>query len=801
MSDQLLAPSLSSLYEVLAKSGACYYIPAYQRSFAWVDEDIERLLEDVVDGIRAACKEQKENGDEVTFLGTIVCFEDGPTFKMVDPYIDNDLPAQILVVIDGQQRLTVALMFCVIMHDILRRTKFKFDKQGREDDPELERQRLKIMAQLETVLINTEATGDQPYYPRMIRGGIDKWSTNSNKCNYESPISALISRYKKIIESGDCSELRMKNNGNFEKKFNLMKKYINELVFQKKYANNNDTTNLSSGYLPEISQIFSAIGAAALKNLFSITASEDFFGEARKNLEQVLNSQTASDEKKINKLRQELDKQHSVGRALLLCAYFLTRIMVIKMVTVSDEYAYRIFDSLNTTGDPLTAFETFKPEVIKSAGGAMKYSGSKHEEIIEEISQYFDKLDKKQQADKTKNFIVQFALAEDGTKLRRDLSDQRKYLMDRYDDNLEFIKCMLYSKRVFESFNPLKPERFDTTKFFSFLSEKKYFIDDEHMQWSNQAKFCLSFIIGANHSICAALLSRFYSVTLSETNTASAQVNHLELCKAICSIAAFFAVWRISRPTTANIDSHHRRIMRKGNDEHPELNFMRKNGNPPNFSLLNDEFTRLLKSHEIWTINDSSSWIELSYSSPIYKIESKVAKFFLLLDAYHPDPSSPVSPNETNILNEDLWSHPAHSTIEHIKPQSSIGQGSTQDRERIHSIGNLTLLPATTNSIIQDASWNIKRPLYEFISCTDPDKYEAIAAKAELTQEQKEEINKIFDSLREKIKNTRLPYIEHITQYDEFNYYIIDERGKKILANAWNIIKKWINLPSSADGE
>ena len=48
----------------------------------------------------------------------------------------------------------------------------------------------------------------------------------------------------------------------------------------------------------------------------------------------------------------------------MLAAYVLNRIALTVVQGKDEDYAFTIFESLNTTGEPLTAFETFLPRVV-----------------------------------------------------------------------------------------------------------------------------------------------------------------------------------------------------------------------------------------------------------------------------------------------------------------------------------------------------------------------------------------------------------------------------------------------------
>jgi hypothetical protein len=60
--------------------------------------------------------------------------------------------------------------------------------------------------------------------------------------------------------------------------------------------------------------------------------------------------------------------QKEIFILLLILRFVLQRVFVADIVAKKEEYAFEMFDSLNTTGDPLTAFETFKPKVVEHIG-------------------------------------------------------------------------------------------------------------------------------------------------------------------------------------------------------------------------------------------------------------------------------------------------------------------------------------------------------------------------------------------------------------------------------------------------
>jgi len=106
-----------------------------------------------------------------------------------------------------------------------------------------------------------------------------------------------------------------------------------------------------------------------------------------------------------------------------------------------------MFQSLNATGTPLTALETFKPLVVSlvaSNNGGFK--GSKSE--IEQVDQLLGSLRSASSKNKlTNDYLTVFALTHDGTKLSTQFSAQR-WLTEKYNgctsvaEQEEFIRRM-----------------------------------------------------------------------------------------------------------------------------------------------------------------------------------------------------------------------------------------------------------------------------------------------------------------------------------------------------------------------
>ena len=94
-----------SINDVLAKNATSFYIPPFQRAYAWGKQEIERYFSDVSRIIDSEIDEKQHDKLE-HFFGTLVIKEEKDGF------------ANKSVVVDGQQRLTTTLIFLIALRDL-----------------------------------------------------------------------------------------------------------------------------------------------------------------------------------------------------------------------------------------------------------------------------------------------------------------------------------------------------------------------------------------------------------------------------------------------------------------------------------------------------------------------------------------------------------------------------------------------------------------------------------------------------------------------------------------------------------
>jgi uncharacterized protein with ParB-like and HNH nuclease domain len=107
-----MRPESHSINNLLTKNVTSFFIPPFQRAYAWGKPEIERYFSDVIRIIKSELNTNEQDKLE-HFFGTLVLREEQHGF------------AHRSVVVDGQQRLTTTLIFLIALRDIETDENFK----------------------------------------------------------------------------------------------------------------------------------------------------------------------------------------------------------------------------------------------------------------------------------------------------------------------------------------------------------------------------------------------------------------------------------------------------------------------------------------------------------------------------------------------------------------------------------------------------------------------------------------------------------------------------------------------------
>ena len=762
-SREIFGATPNSTWQVLCDTGVGFYIPPYQRGYNWGKDHIDRLFEDLGHGLGLLV----EKKDSITFLGTLIVID-----KSDLPNADKEqLPNKVRLVIDGQQRLTTILLMNICLHDEIRRRKAKFENKDEKVLKWLYYKAIDVESNLQKTFESDMNWGDDKYkwYPRIVRAYDDSWSRLKDEASYRSPIAAFVHGYSNHIR------------GN-----NRTKRYIASL--SETDANDHLLSNYGviRGNLRSIAD--DKKKDIEMPRLTKVVESTEF--------QSVILRAEFPEEVRSILLHEENKDFEQLTRLVLFANFLMNRTYVVVVSGVNEDYAFDMFESLNTTGEPLTAFETFRPRVIEDEG-LPEYRKSPSRKFLTRIENYLEKFNKAEDRhSETSRFLIPFALAETGYKLSKRHSEQRWYLRDQYDKQgisekkHKFLEHMSHTAIFIE----------DTWKKGNNAFESVPFSNDINR---NVVLICMDFLGKVNHEIAIGSLVRFYSqVQLADSDTQKVAAS-LELEKAIKTVTAFFTFWRGSGKAPGDLAAQYRELMGKGFEELGNQAFCRSpEDGVPLTKLAADKLQEALKyvlAKEAG-INSKDNWVRLSFEQPVYK-DRKTLTRFLLFAAMHNTSKDNENPGlrlsgREGLLDEmfmwDKWN--SNLTIEHVAPQQPNAEqsdwpGVYEKPDLVDYLGNLTLLPDVKNSSFGNRPWREKKEMFYILAAPTQEELEA-----RLEDARKRGLE-LADATKNLLRSGR--YFHHlsvISNVEEWTAKFVRKRSKRLAELVWTNIAPWLGF-------
>ena len=747
--------------QVLCEPGVGFYIPIYQREYNWDSDHISRLFEDVCHGLQLLV----ENENSITFLGTLIVID-----RAIPTNVDKaELPSNVRIVIDGQQRLTTILLMNICLHDEIRRHGDKFNREDRLAFQWLHDKTIDVKAQLKKTFAEDMNRGDEVYqwYPRIIRENDDSWARSARKAIYKSPIAAFIHGYLKHIQDNSKAKQYRGRVDQIDKNSALLKKY--RVIQQKiRSVRNGGDEDLEMPLLDKVAES-SIFQEAIFQAEFPEEVRSILLGEGNEDFKQLI-------------------------RLVLLANFLMEGVTVTVLSVYNEDYAFDMFESLNTTGEPLTAFETFKPKVIEREG-LPEYEDSPSREFIRPIEEYMGEFkDAQKRHTETSRLLIPFALAETGETLPKRHSSQRKYLRDQYDklQNIEeqrkFVQHLSHTAIFFKDAWKKREDAFHSIAGFS---EK------------NVVLVCMDMLGKVNHEIAIAPLVRFYSQIICP-NARHGVVNELE--EAIKAITTFFTFWRGIRKETGYLAAGYRELMKNGIDIPGSQSqaFCRcpEDGEALKYltaKKLQEALRHILK--EEGGISCKRDWVRLSSEHPVYQGHKTLARF-LLFAAMHntseddEDLGLRISGRQgvLNMLTWEKWNQDFE--IEHIAPQNperGAWQESLYEKPNlVDCLGNLTLLPKVENSSLSNRPWQEKKEMFYTLAASTTKEQEARLTKA---RERGIELAETTENLLR--EGNYFHHLSAISNVEEWTDKFVQERSERLAELIWTNIAPWLGF----DGE
>lgn len=609
------AISLIKLY-MLEGGVAGFRIPTYQRQYDWDKKNIDRLFEDIISGLYWRANDP----NSLTFLGTIIVLDEKDK--------ESSFDGRSLSVIDGQQRLTTLSIFACALYDEIKNKKKLLDeikipinvKNWLNDESRALKFRLLnfVFGQL------PEEDGYNRFpFPRIVREEARDYRANSDRYSeYNSIIAKFLFDFSSYVRGED--------------------KTNNSESFVFNYPDTQDGKNFATNVIA-IKEVIKKIYLTDNENLtISLPKLKDFSTVGFRALFTKLPSNQDETNKIISYCR---DNGHEIIHILMLLSFisFFTGEVIITLVKVTNEkYGFDIFDSLNTTGEPLTAIQTFKPQVIRFEKQQQnkKYVGSNSESCISNIENYLDEISGSQQKQRAaKDIVVSFALYKTGEAVSLKLDEQRKYLHTTFNKpDIKNKKISVPNKRIYiQNLEEVAKYR------------KMFWTSDKNTFGSQLSDFpekdlvlcCLRFLRDSNHSLTIPILCRYYYAAIKSNNKSL-------FSDAVKAVTSFVVLRRSVTGGTSGIDSDLRKLMsngrrRKNLTSTPICFGLEQENQLVTIPILREYLREWLEKKRI-EVTDKLSWTEKVISQPLYKSSTPLCRFLLLLATHHSRPNK-TSPN------------------------------------------------------------------------------------------------------------------------------------------------------------
>ena len=748
--DKIFTPNAQSIWEFMVENGQGCYIPAYQRPYSWDEKNISRLFEDVLRGIRQI----SSRPDTINFIGTIIAIHD-TEYQTIEPIYHTRLPQRVMTIIDGQQRICTILISNIVMHDYIRRTVKRLDRKTGTHFDWIREKCTNLLADLRNTYLIDRINRDHNYryYPRIIRAYSDAWSYRQNEAKYDSPIAKLIWKYIDFTESGSTSQFKLdlgSNNHNktVDKAFCFIRKEIKRICQSRPEEYD----------FPPVQRPFVGIQDVPFPDV------------VKKYIEEI------SDDQHYQSFCHLL--------RFLIFARYLNHYTATTVVTAKNEDdAFDIFEALNTTGEPLTAIETFKPRVIsfERENGNTNFSRSESaiqfERLEANLNYIYPETDKRQR--ETKELLVTFALYLKGDKLPLNLTSQRNYLRSKFEEaaNSNLKRRIVRLLADIAEFRQTYWNR-------DFIQTLDSIHPNDTSDW---LKLCCTFISDMKTSLAIPIMARYWAQYKQD----KIEDTFTEVVKAL---TAFLVLRRSVTGNTGRIDSDFRKMMETlciGLDD-------------SNSILSLDELQETLKGYLAASrigVENKETWVSQVCEVPLADHSRPLCRFLLFAASHNArtDQENPgllkrenvIRSDELAFLNYSKWQDDKYATVEHVAPvskSSGWNEKIYKESDTLHTIGNIILLPQKENSSVGNAPWAKKKIFYRaLVAKTEPER------NSQFEQAKKDGLT--FKKQTQDLLNKqgRLDMLDPIAEVSDWTESIIQKRTKNILELAWDVIAPWLD--------
>lgn len=737
-----------------------YKIPYYQRPYDWELEDISKFVEDIFEQTIDYLSVLSDGNNDPKklkhkFIGTIVIApsRNKPAIKQSGTFFD---------IVDGQQRITTLQLMLTQLHKILVEHSIILNDHdlNQRVDPSnkanqiLHTYKIKLGEINKAVLKTLYASSDeQPlgalvsFMPRIIREDKDKWGiqiTDSDyQLSYKSGSSLLLFEYLHTNQSLMDIDFIVD-----ESRDKTVEEYIEE--------NKNKEFNTVESKTKNIYKL--------IKKLIKDKSNEDVNCELVKEVKSEL-SQSFEDEK----ILAELCETYIL---LSFSLYLINKVSTVVVEATNESEAFDIFDSLNTTGEPLNAIQVLNALVVAheiTTTSEEKYEISRSKKIMDEINSFVNSIDNLANRNSLiLDLLKSTKVSLTGTGLNgTQLSHQIKFIKDLYNGKYHT------SKDTSEIRLDVLEDLFKTVKFY-----RDVWKGSELPSNPFEHNLNVNYLTANNHTIVTPLLSYFYN------EYKDSKAIFIEVLDAVVS---FSVLWRVVNNGTSGIDSFYKNLFSIDSGLLSSVNIF---NNKVTVSQIKTELYSKLTENIIDINNEKliDNFIRKSQNNEFYDL-GKTARYFLLAaleDSIpnHEDGSSYLKctgerKSRKTIFDYETWKN---TEIEHIAPESN--QNGWDESIYINPnvrnyIGNTTVLPKSENIELSNDSFTNKIKLYELYSTESKDRFNSLLKILITTGVLKDKGTVNINHIRT---------VSHLSKLDKWDENSIHHMSRELLALGWEFL-------------
>ena len=731
-----------------------FRVPEYQRTYDWNEENIKRLLEDCLNGFYYLSQSREES---YTFLGTIIL-----VVEKSEPSFDGTS----LSVVDGQQRLTTLILLCCVLIEELFARKDDVHHLQKNTASWIEREIDYICDRLFECVSGKLLKRDQTRgFPRIIRSPEDNRGFRPSDAEYSSVIAKFLNYFADSYRQDiPAFPVNLPEDGDKACRFSQNYKYIKDRVELDIYKSNNTQDTEHQNELEHNQIEHESFQKTGLRNLFE-------------KLDTLTDQ--ADGDRAMSDIASKPDSSGLI-RIMLFSHYLLKSVILTRVEAKDEDSAFDIFDSLNTTGEPLTAIETFKPRVISFESTITGYSRSETGKHFKRLEENLDHIETDKRQTATKELLVTFALYLEGHKLAQNLVAQRAYLRARFDK----AKNVDFKRRIVQSLADIA--EFQQT----YWNRDSIQIPDDlqSSEMSDWLKLCCTFLSEMRTRLAIPIMTRYW-VQCKQDQSWDVFTD------AVKALTAFIVLRRSMTGNTRGIDSDLRKMMEILCIGLDDLNLL----------LSLDDLKEKLRGYLAVSrigVENKETWVSGASDVAVAEHSRPLCRF--LLFAAHDNARAVqesqglleregvVRDDRLAFLNIQKWHDEKYATVEHVAPESnSRGAWDAKIYRRSHirhTIGNIILLPQKENSSVGDAPWAKKKIFYRVLVAKTKEERDNLFEQAK-----REGLNfkKQTKDLLE--KQGRLDMLDPIANVDKWAESIIQKRTKNILGLAWDVIAPWLD--------